>query len=174
LLPFIAVISAGSLNLLVENSGRYKKAVYGVIVVYLIVLIVLGPSRHNSQFTLKDQLQLAGEVGEMLDDDETVYAIGCTHLLAFNDAENWLKCGYFFRGFDKYLADKSGNEIFMPVKGGAMPSVILLARRSPRGSEKWLDTLYTDVTPPEFKKQKIQVFKLKKRFENRHWESQTG
>ncbi|MCK5581063.1 MAG: DolP-mannose mannosyltransferase [Candidatus Omnitrophica bacterium] len=161
-LPFIAIISAYSLGLLIENMSRFRNLVYGLIVSYLMVLIVYIPSRYHSQFTLADQLQLASEVRQMLDNNETVYAIGCTHLLAFNSSENWMKYGFFFRGVNEFIADETGVDTFMPVKEGTMPSIILLSRRPPRGSKNWLDSLYINLTTSEFKHQKIRVFKLNK------------
>jgi hypothetical protein len=163
LLPFIAIVSASWLGLLLEKKSRYRNVMYGLIVSYLLVLIVCVPSRYNSKFTLADQLQLGNEVKQMLDNNDTVYAIGCTHLLAFNSSENWMKYGFFFRGVNEFIADKTGVDTFMPVKEGSMPSIILLSRPPPPGSKNLLDSLYIDVTTSEFKHQKIRVFKLKSR-----------
>jgi hypothetical protein len=160
LLPFVAVISPCVIELHIGKLSHNRTLAYGLVIVYLIALIVTGIMlKPAADYTLNDQLALASKVKQMLDDNETVYAIGCTHLLAFNHSENWMKYGFFFRGVEEFVAEETGIDTFMPVKEGAMPSIVLLSRRPPRGSESWLDSLYTEQEIPAFNRQGIRVFK---------------
>ena len=162
LLPFIAVIAAYTLNDQIEQRfSRRRTSVYGLALTYLVALIVLGPYHRPPKYQLSDQVRLANEVKQMMDANETVYAIGNTHLLALNNSENWMKYGFFFRGVDEFiLAEETGGETFVPLKNGKLPSVVLLSRIPPRGSEQWLFSKYTDIELQGYDRQRVQVFKL--------------
>ena len=95
-----------------------------------------------------------------LDDGETVFATGCTHLLALAHSENWLKYGVSFPELDRYLADINQVDVWVPEKDGERPSIVLLSRRSPRGIGKWLAKYYVPIDAPEFEIQRVNVYAL--------------
>jgi hypothetical protein len=168
-LPFMAIMSGWTLDRSIEDISNlrsgFRRIASRLCLFVLLALIIMGIFCRKFEplpFTLSNQYRLAAVVRQYLQDNEDVYAIGCTHLLAFNHSENWIIYGSFFRGLDDFIAHKTGADIFRPVKNNTWPSIILLSRRPPRGSKNWLGALYTDITPPEFKRQHIRVFRLKK------------
>ncbi len=168
-LPFTAIMSGWTLDRSIEDISvilrrKFNYIASGFCLFFLLALIIIGPAKTKFPYTLSDQYRLAATVGQFLEDNESVYAIGCAHLLAFNHAENWMKYGSFFGYYDDFIAHKMGTDIFRPVKNDTWPSIILLSRRRPLGSRQWLAARYTDITPPEFKYQRIKVFKLKEEF----------
>jgi hypothetical protein len=168
-LPFMAIMSGWTLDRSIEDILNLKSGFLLIAsrlcLFMLLVLFMMGIFCQKFEpplFTLSDQYRLATVVRQYLEDNEDVYAIGSTHLLAFNHSENWMIYGSFYRGVDDFIAHKTGADIFRPVKNNTWPSIILLSHEPPRDSKNWLDALYTDITPPEFKRQHIQVFRLKK------------
>jgi hypothetical protein len=105
--------------------------------------------------------ELAGEVGKFLAQGKTVYAMGDTHLLAFNHSENWLIHGYAAKTVERYLRDKAGSSVFEITKGGEWPGIIFLSRHKSAGTQKWLTDRYVEITTEQFQRQNIRVFELK-------------
>lgn len=166
-LPFVVIISALAFDTFVEVLSRREKRVLPRIALVIISCMLIFPTVRASivieyQFTLADQLELAEEVGDYIDDGLSVYAIGCTQLLAFNHVDNWLNDGYFSNTVNDYQEAKTGGEIFLPKKNGEWPSIILLSGTRPRNSEKWLRKRYIDITTDKFSHQKIRIFRYKK------------
>ena len=108
LLPFFAIIVGTSLDRWLRRvqDPILEQVGVGVVLLALGLMIFQGVRRHHVGFGLSDQQALAARVGRMLEQGEKIYAIECTHLLAFNRAENWSKFGFFFRGVGRYLREE--------------------------------------------------------------------
>jgi hypothetical protein len=90
---------------------------------------------------LPRQYEVAARVGAMLDAGKSVYAVGCTHLLAFNHVNNWVKYGFFFRGMTDYTEARYGRP-YVPYRNDELPDVILLSRGRSSGLVSWLPRRY--------------------------------
>jgi hypothetical protein len=120
ILPFIAIMSGWTFHIFIKDISNLTRSfrlitsyvASGLCSIWLLTLIINGTLRFKAPFTFSDQYQLAETVGEFLENNETIYAIGCTHLLAFNHAENWTIYGFFFRGVSDFIAHKTGENIF--------------------------------------------------------------
>ncbi len=171
-LPFIAIVSGWILDLSLKDisnlAGRRMLRFASVIITLLLfVPTVFWISSVRFPYTLSDQYRLAKEIDKYIAQGEPVYAMGCTHLLGFTHADNWLKHGFFSETVDDYLEERTNGEVFTPVKNGSWPSLILLSREHPRGSELWLESKYREITTPEYEKQHIKVFKKKEDLRDR-------
>ena len=165
MLPYFAVISAWVFDQLVAKleAARGRVAGWvgvGLCTVMFIFLSTLTTWLFKAHFTLPEQYRLAERVGEFVAEGQSVYAIGCPHLLAFNHVNNWTNFIYFSKGQQKLILHETG-ETFRPAQNGVWPSIILMARRAPDGSKEWLEEKYEDVTTPDFKAQWITVYRLK-------------
>ncbi len=167
--PFTVIVSAWALDRFVELFSGWKGKRPALLTSILAGCLLVYPTLRvdltvQYQFTLSDQRELAEEVGRYLEEGKSVYAMGCTHLLALNHADNWLNQGYFSDTVNDYLEAKRGGEPFRPVKDGQWPSVILLSGTPPRDAGKWLEERYVDVTTRRFRRQDIRVFERMNRF----------
>jgi hypothetical protein len=99
---------------------------------------------------LPDQRAAAAEVGAMIAEGKTVWALGCTHLLAMVHQDNWVHYGFFFRGASRYVGRRYGTP-YMPYRDGELPDVILLSRGRLEGLARWLPRFYErDTTRSSF------------------------
>ena len=98
-----------------------------------------------------------GPVGRLLDGGLSVYASGCTHLLAFNHVNNFLPYGFFLRGMREYLRGRFDVEVFVPERAGT-PDVILWSRKRPGPLTDWLLAHYRVIHVPEFTLERITVW----------------
>ncbi len=162
-LPFVALVAAqGAVAGVSWLRGRAEVMAPLAQVVAIGALLFLVAARlppRPAAFELASQLALGREVASQLGEGGGVWAVGCTHLLAFNHAGNWLPYGFTFRGVVDFLAAESGRSAFTPEREGAWPRYILVSRGLPAGSEQWLPAHYDDVTPAGFAAQGIQVFR---------------
>jgi hypothetical protein len=90
---------------------------------------------------LPRQYEVAARVGSMLDSGRSVYAVGCTHLLAFNHVNNWVNYGFFFRGMSDYTEARHGSP-YVPYRNDELPDLILLSRGRSSGLVSWLPRYY--------------------------------
>ena len=110
------------------------------------------PVQPLPEATLDDQLALGRRVGAWLEEGRSVYAVGCTPLLAFNQADNHVRYGFFFRGLRGWLAEHEPG--FRPERDGAMPDIVLVSRRLfPEAT--WLEQEYRRVPRGAFGRQGI-------------------
>jgi len=80
---------------------------------------------------------------DFLDAGLSVYAVGCTHLLAFNHVNNFSRFGFFFRGVGRYLASQARSEPQLLFGGRGLPDVVLVSRgRKRMRSQSWLSDSY--------------------------------
>jgi len=169
-LPFLAVLAAtviaGSVKALAERTGLRLggRATLGAAVVAAVVLAVgaRGWSRFPRQFSLADQYRLGREVGKLISYGYTIYAVGCTHLLAFNRVNNYVPYGYFFRRINRFIVDEArrttGRRVYMPLVDGRLPEVILLSRWFIPWGRTWLERDYQEVTTRDYRRQGISVW----------------
>jgi hypothetical protein len=85
-----------------------------------------------------------------------VWAIGCTHLLAFNHVDNWNSYGFFF---DDVIQEILREGDWKPMKDGELPPIILLSRGLYPGARIWLSGNYEELTTEPFKEQRIRVLR---------------
>ncbi|MGB3564758.1 MAG: DolP-mannose mannosyltransferase [Thermoanaerobaculia bacterium] len=166
LLPFLAIIVGATLDRWVTRPGRpiWEQVGVGVVLLGFGLLIYQGAQMHRTDFGLREQRVLATRVDRMLEEGEKIYAIECTHLLAFNKAENWSKFGFFFRGVGRYLrAEKKGRGVLRLNRQGERPSVVLVSHHVPREIRRELRRSYREVFDREFEQQGIRVFHLSSR-----------
>jgi hypothetical protein len=136
----------------------------GAVLLGLGFLIYQGAQTHGADFGLREQQVLATRVGRMLEEGEMIYAIECTHLLAFNRTHNWSKFGFFFRGVGRYLrAEGKGRGVLRLRRDGERPSVVLVSQHVPREIRRELRRSYREVFDREFDQQGIRVFHLNSR-----------
>jgi hypothetical protein len=166
LLPFLAVLTgvAFAAPTFLARGARTRTAgrvASGVAVFVLIVVLRLDRIDASGTFTLQEQYRLGEHVGRMLADGHTVWAVGCTHLLAFNHVNNYLPYGFFFRGMDRYLRKVHGVRVFRPLRAGVLPEIILVSRGRARHSDHWLEQEYEAVRSRDFGHQGIHVYRLR-------------
>jgi hypothetical protein len=166
-LPWVAVLDGLGLAWLARRIGRGRPRALGLgaATVALAVtgwLAALRPVPTPLGPTLADQQRLALEVRELLDDGRSVWAVGCTHLLAFARAGNHVPYGFFFRGMGPYLRERTrAPEGWRPLRDGRMPDVILVSRPFTGWlpeSREWFEREYREDTPLAFRLQGVRVF----------------
>lgn len=164
--PFAAVVVGAAVAAAVRRveragsprAGRVLAA--GVAGLLLFVTAAGAREAYLHPYDLDDQRRLGERVGTWLDGGGSVYAVGTTHLLAFNRAPNWMRYSLFFRGIPSYLEAESGRSRFVPRRGGELPDVILTSRYFPPGWPGWLrEAGYRDVTDAAFEVQDIRVWR---------------
>jgi hypothetical protein len=165
-LPWVALLDGLGLARLARRIGRGRPALgLGTALATLAVtgwLAALRPVPAPLGPSLADQQRLALEVRKLLDDGRSVWAVGCTHLLAFAHADNHVPYGFFFRGMGPYLrARRATGEAWRPLRDGRMPDVILVARPFTGWlpeSRQWFEREYRERTPLEFRLQDVRVY----------------
>lgn len=163
ILPFLAVTVGTGIALIAPRLPdsplrRTRQTVCVLCALGLLTLVVSGATKFESDYTLTDQFALGEKVNRHLSKGSAVYAIGCTHLLAFNHVDNFTNFGFFFRGMPAYLADLNpGRPTYVPLKDGRLPDVVLLSRRAPPGAEGWIGREYVQVLDGDFRSQGITV-----------------
>ena len=133
--------------------------IVAVAAVALLVLLAGQLPRKEFSLDLALQRRLASRVGAMLDAGDSVWAIGCTHLLAFNHANNFVRYGFFFRGMEAYLRRRHGGRELRLRTDGELPDVVLLSRARPERLDSLLARHYDAVPDAEFEQQYIRVFR---------------
>lgn len=111
-------------------------------------------------YTLADQRKLATEVRSMLESGSGVYATGCVHLLALNHQDNFTPYGWLLPALEPYLTE-NGERLWLPMRDGRLPDVILLSRRPFESFDRWLPRVYEPVVRPEFAAQGVSVWRLR-------------
>ena len=165
--PFIAVLAgltAGALvGLVTERAGAGAgRVLIGVCAAALALLAVSRAGDRASlerRYSLADQLDAGSRVGELLDEGLSVYAVGCTHLLAFNHVSNFVPFGFFFRGLSPYIEQRFGTPIYLPYRDDRPPDVILASRSGLTGADQWLRENYRETPEPLFAAQGIRVWR---------------
>jgi hypothetical protein len=168
-LPALAVpvgvgLAAAVARVGAKGGARWARAATALVAVGLLVLCVRAPGRQKypSRYDLSDQIVAGNVVGHWLGQGETIYAVNAGHLLAFNRATNWIRHHSFFRGVNGYLQVETGNpDVFVPLRNGALPSMILVGNGRPYGWPAWLMEHYLEVTPPAFAHQGVSAWRRK-------------
>lgn len=138
-----------------DPSLRRVLVVGGLVVMLATVWSASAADRENDS-SVASQIALGREVGELLRDYDGVWAIGCTHLLAFNHVDNWNSYGFFF---DDVIQEILREGDWKPMKDGELPPIILLSRGLYPGARIWLSGNYEELTTEPFKEQRIRVLR---------------
>ncbi len=167
-LPFMAltisvtaVVGSRRLAALLFGGGQ-RLAAAALVCAAVLATIAHATPPFKVENTLADQYRLAQRVGGFLAQGYSVYAVGCTHLLAMNHVSNHVRYGYFFRRVNRYLTAatrrETGSPFYRPRRDGEMPDMILLSRWFIPGGDSWLAREYYDVTTEEFANQGTKVW----------------
>ena len=166
IMPFASVIvgitvAAVIRRVLPQASPRHAVMAF----VLLAALAVTGEDylrmKRIIKWNLDEQLALGEVVGGWLDEGRAVYALGATHLLAFNRAPNWLiyASSHAVRPETGYHAFVNGPGPFVPTNSdGELPDIILWNAGLPVGWPEWLEREYVNITTPLFEEHKTQVW----------------
>ena len=126
--------------------------------VALATMLVAGRWDFREMNGLAAQRQAAEALGEILQAGYSVYAVGCTHLLALNHASNFSPFGFYFRGVADYLHAKTHGRGYVPLRDGKLPDVILVSRGTYLGNQPWFETEYMRSRRTEFSSQMVQIW----------------
>ena len=169
-LPFVAVLVGFGLDRALgraaEAAGparsRAARRVGGALLLAAAIALALPPAgRRPVGPTLADQQSLGAEIRAWRDAGHSIWAVGCTHLLAFAHTDNHVRYGFFFRGMGPYLRERAGDEGWRPLRDGRMPDVILVSRPftgSVPEARRWLADEYREDTPGAFRRQGVRVW----------------
>lgn len=144
-----------------ERRWRFRGAESAATVACAALVAVLAVRGHWNFRELRGlsaQRHLAETIGRFLDAGYTVYAVGCTHLLAFNHANNHTPFGFFFRGVAEYLQVKTSGRSYRPLKDGRLPDIILLSRAKYLPDQPWFQRNYVRAKRDDFGEQMVQVW----------------
>lgn len=162
--PFMAISSgwliAGGLARFeaAPAAVQARRAVAALSLVALSLLAALGHWDYRHLRGLHAQRKLGEAVGKLLDAGFSVYAVGCTHLLAFNHVDNFTPYGFFFRGVAESLQVGTSGRGYRPLRDGRMPDVILISRGAYLQEQPWFETEYARAKRGDFGNQSVQVW----------------
>jgi hypothetical protein len=162
--PFMAISSgwliAGGLARFEAGpvAVKTRRGVAALSLVALSLLAALGHWDYRYLRGLHAQRKLGEAVGKLLDAGFGVYAVGCTHLLAFNHVDNFTPYGFFFRGVAESLQVGTGGRGYRPLRDGKMPDVILISRGTYLREQPWFEAEYARAKRDDFGNQSVQVW----------------
>lgn len=142
---------------------RWGPAVVGLALGIPLALIILDDRRMTrfvGTLDLQDQYELADQVRAWSDQGSTIYALGPTHLLAFNRLANWsiYSSSYAVRPTAGYYEFRHGPGVYIPDRDGVLPDIILKNAGKPEGWPEWLKDNYERITPEAFEAQRLSVW----------------
>lgn len=162
--PFMAIAAgwlvARPLDHIEVSSISIKpgKLVAGFSVLGLSALALAGHWNYRYLHGLSEQRRLGAALGKLLDAGFSVYAVGCTHLLAFNHVDNFTPYGFFFRGVPESLQVSTGGRGYVPLRDGKLPDVILVSRGTYLNQQPWFESEYARAKRADFGNQSVQVW----------------
>ena len=162
--PFMAIAAAWLVVIVLDRvtnasiAVQVRRAVPVVSLLALLVLAVCGHWNYRDIRGLSEQRKLAAAVGRLLDVGYSVYAVGCTHLLAYNHADNFTPYGFFFRGVAESLQVSTGGRGYRPLRDGKLPDVMLISRGTYLEEQPWFATEYARAKRGDFGNQSVQVW----------------
>jgi hypothetical protein len=163
-LPFVTFFSSVFLTSVLDTVSENRQRAVALLFTYFALVSLYHVGRLNQRtFTVQDQIRSAATLRRLLDQGETIFATGCTHLLGLAHSENWVKYGVSFPELDSYLADVNQAKYWVPEKDGVKPSIVLLSRRCPRHLDNWLEEHYLQRDAPDFEQQRVAVYALRDR-----------
>lgn len=110
----------------------------------------------NMRFTLEDQYRLAERLKPWIIEGRGVYLTGCTHLLAFIHADNFVPYGLLFIKMEDYLT-KHVQPYYLE-RDGKLPELIFVDRDPFDEFQRFVVREYREVTARDFNFQRIKVF----------------
>lgn len=163
--PYAAVIIGWAVSTIARGVGAGRAPAAGPSLAIgagaLLVLTSAAGAREARlhPFDLEDQKRLADRVDDWAEAGKGVYAVGTSHLLAFNRTGNWTRYTYFFQGLPAYLRDRERTSTYVPRRDGQLPDVILTSRSFPPGWPDWLaEAGYREGRDEAFARQDIRVW----------------
>ena len=166
LYPFFALTIAVGLSAVVENlqiRGREPVATGGALLVSVLMAVLpwtrLGVFPTAGK-TIESQEKAAQELDIVHEQYGSIWAIGCPHLLAFNNWRNASPFGLLIdRRVQAYMDRTTMGEPLRAVRSGTMPGAILLSRGGYGGRLlAWIRRNYTEVTNRSFARQGIRLW----------------
>ncbi len=163
-LPFLAVVCGVGFGkaaewLAADRSRFVRLGVFGLCLLAVYSMSAITGRTRGGASRLESQYALGRQVGEMLEAGKTVYAVGCTHLLAFNHVDNHVNMGFFFRGTKRWIAkNRNSPDGYRPLKDGEMPDVILVSRSFVPGGYGWLESEYREITTESFRRWRVRAY----------------
>ncbi len=161
--PYFAVALgctiAGLINLMSSRALWPLRFVLGTICAALLLRTAwISAQRYQfpAKVTLEQQLKLGELVSVYLEHFDSVWAVGCTHLLGLNHVDNHIPYGFFF---DDTVREVKAKPNWMPLKDGKLPDLILLSRGLYPGALSWRGRYYVDITPQIFRRHNVTVFR---------------
>jgi hypothetical protein len=125
-----------------------------------VLLPLAQPGRTGSNGRkLASQYRLAERVHAMQESGQSIYAVGCTHLLAFSHMDNHVPLGLGIRGMTAWMHDR-GDLPWKPLRDGRLPDVVLHSRSPMPGGNRWLKKHYRQVADNQFTSHKVKVYML--------------
>jgi hypothetical protein len=160
-LPYAAALAglagAAAVERLARGRAGWRRVLSAAALLAFAAPAVSRPERARLGFDLDDQRELDRAVGGLLAAG-SVWAVGCTHLLALNHADNHVPYGFFFRGMDAYLAERHpAGDLWL--REGRPPDVILIARAFPPAARARLEEEYAPSTPVAFRLQGVELWR---------------
>jgi hypothetical protein len=163
--PYVAVGAGAGAAWLAERATRgrpvaLRAGLAALLVVAFAGLSAVRPTRAHVGPSLSDQRQVAAVVREWVEQGHSVWAVGCTHLLALAHLDNHVRYGFFFRGMEGYLREKANApDGYRPLRDGAMPDFVLVSRPFLPGGRSWLEREYEEVSSGVFRRHGIKVWR---------------
>jgi hypothetical protein len=167
-LTYVALFSAVFILAVMDRIGKGKLAVLrpplvalAALGLALVAVRTFQVQRRNAlPLALADQRAAAREVGRMLGEGRTVFALGFPYLLAMNHVDNWsiYSSSHSVRPATGYWGYRNPDADFVPVRGGRLPDVILWSRGRPRGWPEWLEARYRRIPSPPLDRLEVQVW----------------
>ncbi|HIF63338.1 MAG TPA: hypothetical protein EYG16_01175 [Deltaproteobacteria bacterium] len=161
--PFMAVGIGLLLGLPVSalaRNSRYPAAALLLAVAVAVLLPLAQPGKNVPRgHKLASQYRLSERVHAMQESGQSIYAVGCTHLLAFSHMDNHVPLGLGIRGMTAWMHDR-GDLPWKPLRDGRLPNVVLHSRGPMPGGNRWLKNYYRRVADTQFASHKVKVYML--------------
>jgi hypothetical protein len=132
-----------------------------VTAVALVAMLGFGQqarARYSEGTGLASQRATAERLGEYVAKGNTVYCVGCTHLLAFIRMDNYTKYGFFFRGVPEYIEAVEGKKNYIPLRHGVLPDIVMVSRPKYIVGRPWLKSEYIPLRDPVFGRAHVTAY----------------
>ena len=161
--PFMAIAVSIPVYLVLSRIPVLirRQAMAVVTALSLVALLGFGQkarARYQRSAGLGQQRVAAAQISHYLDEGLSVYAVGCTHLLAMSHVNNFTKFGFFFRGVPEYLAAVTGKTNYLSLRNRALPDLVLISRPKYIRSRPWLKSEYEPLHVGEFDRVGIRAY----------------
>lgn len=161
--PYFALSAALLVAAAVRLSSRWTPRAVASLPAAAFVVVLMrqiaadheGIAISGPTYTLAQQRAVADVVRLLHEEVGDVWVYGAVHLLGLVHLDNHVPYGLFY---DDVLSVLSIDE-YLPLREGRMPEVIVHTRGKLPGSPRYLESAYTEVTPPSFAAQGVRVWR---------------